>query len=228
VLFGPLCSRQASAEDNGADLKARFEPLSQHGNVECSVHFEKSIATMPLDAKLQGSCCAPMNEARYRQQIEGLKKYADITEVPPDPYDISSPLAHTLMGYYMLALNKEEQAAYDYAMQHSDMQGPCCCKCWRWKVYGGLGKYLIRAPLHGTSSLPTSGTSARAVAGLPIRSCTSNLRGYYVTTKIIIAPYMASGLGAILRCRWRGVTTGVHTCRSQGQQSLCALPRLSE
>ena len=24
------------------------------------------------------------------------------------------------------------------------MQGPCCCKCWRWKVYGGLGKYLIR------------------------------------------------------------------------------------
>jgi hypothetical protein len=144
VLFGPLCSRQASAEDNGADLKARFEPLSQHGNVECSVHFEKSIATMRLDAKLQGSCCAPMNEARYRQQIEGLKKYADITEVPPDPYDISSPLAHTLMGYYTLALNKEEQAAYDYAMQHSDMQGPCCCKCWRWKVYGGLGKYLIR------------------------------------------------------------------------------------
>jgi hypothetical protein len=30
------------------------------------------------------------------------------------------------------------------AMQRSDMQGPCCCKCWRWKVYGGLGKYLIR------------------------------------------------------------------------------------
>jgi hypothetical protein len=29
-----------------------------------------------------------MDEARYRQQIEGLKKYADITEVPPDPYDI--------------------------------------------------------------------------------------------------------------------------------------------
>ena len=28
------------------------------------------------------------------------------------------------------------------------MQGPCCCKCWRWKgrwkVSGGLGKYLIR------------------------------------------------------------------------------------
>jgi hypothetical protein len=144
VSFGPLCSRQASAEDNGADLKRRFEALSQHGNVECSVQFEKSIATMPADGRLQGSCCAPMDEARYRQQIEGLKKYADIAEVPPDPYDISARLAHTLMGYYTSALNKDEQAAYDYAMEHSDMQGPCCCKCWRWKVYGGLGKYLIR------------------------------------------------------------------------------------
>ena len=85
-----------------------------------------------------------MDEARYRQQIEGLKKYADITEVPPDPYDIPAQLAHKLMGDYDLALSKEERAAYDYAMEHSDMEGPCCCKCWRWKVYGGLGKLLIR------------------------------------------------------------------------------------
>jgi hypothetical protein len=84
-----------------------------------------------------------MDEARYRQQIEGLKKYTDIAEVPPDPYDIPAPLAHRLIGYYDMALNKEELAAYDYAMEHSEMQGPCCCKCWRWKVYGGLGKLLI-------------------------------------------------------------------------------------
>jgi hypothetical protein len=145
LSFGALRA-QAGAEgpEEGANLAARFKFLSQHGNVECSVQFEKSIATMPQDAKLQGSCCAPMDESRYRQQIEGLKKYADIAEVPLDPYDIPAPLAHRLMGYYTLALNKEEQAAYDYAMEHSDMQGPCCCKCWRWKVYGGLGKYLIR------------------------------------------------------------------------------------
>jgi hypothetical protein len=124
-------------------LKERFKVLSQQGNVECSVQFEKLIGTMGPDGRLQGSCCAPMDEVRYRQQIEGLKKYDDIAEVPPDPYDISAPLAHKLMGYYDTALNKEEQAAYDYAMEHSDMEGPCCCKCWRWKVYGGLGKYLI-------------------------------------------------------------------------------------
>jgi hypothetical protein len=29
-------------------------------------------------------------------------------------------------------------------MQHSDEKGPCCCQRWRWRVYGGLGKFLIR------------------------------------------------------------------------------------
>jgi len=135
----------ASAQEGTDDaaLKSRFQSLSQHGNVECSVQFEKLIGTMGPEGRLQGSCCAPMDETRYRQQLEGLKKYADIAEVPPDPYDIPAQLAHKLIGDYDLVLNKEEQAAYDYAMEHSDMEGPCCCKCWRWKVYGGLGKLLI-------------------------------------------------------------------------------------
>jgi len=29
-------------------------------------------------------------------------------------------------------------------MDHSEEKGPCCCQCWRWKMYGGLAKYLIR------------------------------------------------------------------------------------
>jgi hypothetical protein len=130
LSLGSLLPKHASAggPDDSADLTTRFQFLSQHGNVECSVQFEKLIGTMGPDGRLQGSCCAPMDDARYRQQIEGLKKYADIAEVPPDPYDISAPLARTLMGYYTLAPNKDEQAAYDYAMQHSDMQGPCCCE----------------------------------------------------------------------------------------------------
>ena len=107
LVGGFLSARYAGAEDmnDEAALKSRFELLSQHGNVECSAKFEASIATMPLDAKLKGSCCAPMAEARYRQQIEDLRKYADIAEAPPDPYDISAPLAHKLMGDYDLALN---------------------------------------------------------------------------------------------------------------------------
>jgi hypothetical protein len=146
LAYGSLLMGHAGAEiaNDEAALKKRFEFLSQNTNVDCSAKFEASIATMSPDARLQGSCCAPMDEARYRQQIDGLRYYSEIAEVPPDPYDISVPLAHKLMGYYDLVLSKEEQAAYDYAMEHSDMEGPCCCKCWRWKVYGGSGKYLIR------------------------------------------------------------------------------------
>ena len=145
LSFWPVSAEIASAEGpDDANLTTRFNYLSQHGNVQCSVQFENSIKLMPSDAKLEGSCCAPMDEARYRQQLDGLKKYSDVAEVPPDPYDIPAPLAERLIGYYDMELNKEEQAAYDYATEDSDMQGPCCCKCWRWKVYGGLGKYLIR------------------------------------------------------------------------------------
>jgi hypothetical protein len=62
---------------------------------------------MPTDAKLQGSCCAPMDAARYRQQLEGLRKYADIAdiaEVLPNPYDIAAPLAYKLMGYCLFLI----------------------------------------------------------------------------------------------------------------------------
>lgn len=146
LVRGPFFASYASAEeaDNDAALKKQLEFLSKNGNVECSVKFEASIATMPADARLQGSCCAPMDEARYLQQIKGIRKYADISEVPPDPYDIPAGMAQKLMPYYNLHLNRREKTAYDYAMAHSDMQGPCCCKCWRWRMYGGLGKFLIR------------------------------------------------------------------------------------
>ena len=127
LICAAFAVASASAEDTTDDaLKSRFDRLSQHGNVECSAQFEKLIGTMGPEGRLQGSCCAPMDEARYRQQIEGLKKYADIAEVPPDPYDILAQLAHRLMGYYDMKLNKDEQGAYAYAMENSDMQGPCC------------------------------------------------------------------------------------------------------
>jgi hypothetical protein len=71
---GPFLAASAKAEEGDAAFKNRFQALSQHGNVECSVQFEKLIGTMPADGRLQGSCCEPMDEARYRQQLEGLKK----------------------------------------------------------------------------------------------------------------------------------------------------------
>jgi hypothetical protein len=85
-----------------------------------------------------------MDMHRYEEQVTGLKKYQDISEIPPNPYDIDAGLAQTLKAYYDIKLIPEQQKAYDYAMQNSMEKGPCCCKCWRWHVYGGLGKLLIQ------------------------------------------------------------------------------------
>ena len=94
-------------------------------------------------AQLQGSCCSPMNMHRYIEQVTGLEKYKDIKEIPSDPYDVNAGLAKQMLAHYDDQLTPEQQKAYDYAMQNSMEKGPCCCKCWRWYVYGGLGKYLI-------------------------------------------------------------------------------------
>lgn len=125
-------------------IASEFDYLSKNGNSSCSSAFKDSIATLDDNARLQGSCCSPMSLHRYSEQVEGLKKYADIAEIPPDPYNIQAGLAKKLMAHYDDELSPEEQKAYDYAMANSDEKGPCCCKCWRWFVYGGLGKILIK------------------------------------------------------------------------------------
>ena len=126
LACGPSTATQARAQETGdhAALHSRFDSLSQRGNVECSVQFENSIATMPGDARLQGSCCAPMDETRYRQQIDGLKKYSDIAEVPPDPYDISAPLAHKLMGDYTLTFEKAGTVSVTFAVKGTGAAAP--------------------------------------------------------------------------------------------------------
>lgn len=140
---------QSSPLGVDAALAAKFDILSKNGNSSCSGAFNNSIDSMPDTGRLQGSCCSPMSVHRYSEQVEGLRKFKSVSgqnipEIPDDPYDIDAALAKKLKGYYDLVLTSEEQKAYDYAMANSNEKGPCCCKCWRWYVYGGLGKYLIK------------------------------------------------------------------------------------
>ena len=125
-------------------LAAKFDMLSKNGNSSCSGSFKDSIDSMPETGRIQGSCCSPMDMHRYEEQVTGLQKYKDIPEIPSDPYDIDAGLAKQLKAYYDVELTPEQQKAYDYAMANSMEKGPCCCKCWRWYVYGGLGKLLIQ------------------------------------------------------------------------------------
>jgi len=135
-----------------AVLTAKFEYLSKNGNSSCSASFRSSIPSMPEEARLRGSCCSPMSLHRYGEQVEGLRKFKsvasqNVAEIPDDPYDVEARLAKRLLSYYDMKLTPGEQARYDYAMKNSDEKGPCCCRCWRWNMFGGLGKYLIRS--HG-------------------------------------------------------------------------------
>lgn len=125
------------------ELAKRFKELSQNGNSTCSAKFTESIATLPAISRIKGSCCSPMEMKRYAEQVNGLAKYRAIPMIPSDPYDIPAATAQQATAYYDLQLAGDEQKAYDYAMTNSREKGPCCCQCWRWKVYGGIAKYLV-------------------------------------------------------------------------------------
>ena len=130
--------------DNRDSLRSKFEVLASSGNSSCSANFTDSINSMRVGDRLQGSCCSSMSWHRYKEQVNGLRKYKKIKEIPTDPYDIDARLAKEMKSHYNDKLNAGQQKAYDFAMQNSDEKGPCCCKCWRWYVYGGLAKYLIQ------------------------------------------------------------------------------------
>ncbi len=119
----------------------RFTQLSKATTNLCSTPSAIYSENVPY---LQGSCCDPMVYGSYAEQIEGLKNYPYLSVIPRDPYNVSFSLAKELLDYDSnITLNPEEQAIYNKAMSLSENRGPCCCTCWRWYAFEGLGKYLI-------------------------------------------------------------------------------------
>ena len=132
----------SQSEEMVHTLNPKFVELSTNGNSAC---FGQGVVySMDDSTHLTGSCCDKMGQHRYEEQVEGLKKYSDIKEIPSDPYDIPVDLAKKLLDYdASIALSSEQQQTYAKAAELSDEGGPCCCKCWRWDVYEGLAKHLI-------------------------------------------------------------------------------------
>ena len=144
VAFLLMIVSGAAFAGTADEMKQRFDWLSTNGNSTCSATFLQLIPAMLPGARLQGSCCGEMVFANYAQQTEGLKAYAAIPEIPVDPYDIDARAASALLAANAeIILTADEQAVFDYALQHADEGGPCCCRCWRWEVYSGLAKKLI-------------------------------------------------------------------------------------
>ena len=127
---------------NTGSLEAKFSMLSAANTNFCA--GPSFISQKSDDEMLQGSCCSAMDFHRYKEQVEGLKKYSNINQIPSDPYDIQVSLAKELLNYKEnIKLTSEQQAVYDEATKLSHEKGPCCCKCWRWHAFEGLAKYLI-------------------------------------------------------------------------------------
>jgi hypothetical protein len=138
---GKATGGPASADSDS--LAVRFATLSAAGSNQCSLQAAQVMA-MPEHARLQGSCCFPMNATSYRRQLHGLRPYASMRRlVPSDPYDVSVGLVKRLLTYRDIPLTPREQAAYTVAIHRSDTQGPCCCRCWRWQAFKGQAHYLL-------------------------------------------------------------------------------------
>ena len=94
------------------NLKSKFALLSSAKTNFCAK--ADFIASKSDDERLQGSCCSKMDFHRYTEQVEGLKKYSNITQIPSDPYDIPAPLAKELLEYKKtIKMASEQQAIYD-------------------------------------------------------------------------------------------------------------------
>ena len=121
----------------------KFNFLASQNSNKCGMVMENFEANIEGE-RIQGSCCGVMDLHRYQEQVEGLKKFSDISVVPQDPYDIPVSLAKGLFEYQKnITLNEEQQKIYDEAIKLSHEGGPCCCKCWRWTAFEGQAKYLI-------------------------------------------------------------------------------------
>lgn len=137
----PMSSSSQSEEMVHA-YNPKFVELSTNGNSAC--FGQNVVYSMEDSAHLTGSCCDKMSQHRYEEQVEGLKKYSHIKEIPSDPYDIPVNLAKKLLNFdASIILSPEQEKVYAKAAELSNEGGPCCCKCWRWDVYEGLAKHLI-------------------------------------------------------------------------------------
>lgn len=147
------------SEIPGSDLTPgspeKFAFLSGQGEERSVVNYcglpTSYAKTLPDAAHIQGSCCIAMDLHRYQEQVEGLKKYADLAIVSTDPYDVPISLVKQLLEFdETILLTDEEQMVYDQAMLMTDDKAPCCCMCWRWYAHRGQAKYLISL-LHWTA-----------------------------------------------------------------------------
>lgn len=120
--------------------------LEQLDSLTISCNGPDDIMKLPdTFTSMGGQCCGALtNVTEYNEQIDGLKKFSHIPDVPPNPYNISVQHVKKMLAYdRYTSLTSEQQTVLDQAAKMSDDGGPCCCKCWHWYFNEGVAKELI-------------------------------------------------------------------------------------
>ena len=106
--------------------------------------MESYMNSLLKNSMLQGSCCNPMDLGKYTTQVTGLQQYADVSQIPKDPYNLTVATAEEMLGWYdHINLTATQQGIYEQAASKTADNGWCCCQCWAWYTHAGLAKYLI-------------------------------------------------------------------------------------
>jgi hypothetical protein len=123
------------------------DPILRHlDNLTISCNGLKDIMQLPDNfTNMGGQCCGVINDIeKYNSQIEGLKKFSNIADVPLNPYDIPVVQVKKMLAYDKdTILTSAENATLTKAAKMSDEGGPCCCKCWHWYFNEGVAKEII-------------------------------------------------------------------------------------
>lgn len=147
-------SRNYLFQIQSKNFTTSVDPVLQHlDNLTISCNNPKAILQLPDNfTNMGGQCCGVVTDIKkYNKQIEGLKKFSHISDVPPNPYDIPVVQVKKMLAYdanTMLSL--EENATLTAAAKMSNEGEPCCCKCWHWYFNEGVAKEMI-AEYHFTS-----------------------------------------------------------------------------
>ena len=100
--------------------------------------------TYPDNSRIQGACCNPLDDAKYRWQTSGLRAFSQTPEILTDPYDVSAGLAKQLLADdSSIILSSAQMTTFNSAASMTVDHGWCCCHCWRWYMTEGLAKLLI-------------------------------------------------------------------------------------
>jgi hypothetical protein len=120
-----------------------FSHLAAQRSNSCGLQAAQ-LPSYPDEARLQGSCCFPLDAESYREQVHGLRGYRRIPQIPRDPYDIPASLAKRLVRYQKsIVLTPAQRVTYRKAMRMTRQKAPCCCPCWRLDAFQGMSNYLI-------------------------------------------------------------------------------------